>query len=650
VNRAAVAAFVAALALAPEVVLAADAPPWLAEAARLSPTAIESGADAVVLLDDVRVTVAEDGRITTRRTYAVRILTRGGADAASIREIYSTSSGSVRTMRGWLLIDGCTLELGRSETADIALVDNDVYNESRIKVLSAPDLFAPGIVFGGETEVVERSVFTQLEWALQDEWPVRTVRRSLSLPSGWDARAVTFNHRPLEAVRSGTTLVWELRDLAPVPEEPAGPASSGLVPRLAVSYIPTRRDLPGFDDWPSVSRWLATLADPQAAGHSTLTAKTKELTASAGSEIDRIRAVARYVQGIQYISIQTGVGRGGGYKPHQAFEVFTKNYGDCKDKANLMRTMLASIGLRAYLVTAYSGDPAYVRSEWPSPQQFNHAIVAVLVSGETRAAAVLEHGSLGRLLFFDPTDEQTPLGELPMHLQGSHGLIVSADGGPLVRMPLSNAEANPTTRRVDASVTADGTLHATVRSASAGHPASIERQIFRELRKDDYLRVIEADVRRQIPGAVLSVGKVGEDAATNRFELTMTLEAPGYAQIVQGRLMIVRPPQMNRLDLPTLPASVRRTPVLLDPLDERDTLELALPANASVDEVPEPQERRTSFGSFSIRWQAESGRVTRTVTLQIQRATVAPESYNDVRTFLDAFREAERLPVVLATR
>jgi Domain of Unknown Function with PDB structure (DUF3857)/Transglutaminase-like superfamily len=650
VNRTAVATLVAALALAPQVVLAADAPPWLARAARLSPTAVESSAEAVVLLDDVSVTVADDGRITTRRTYAVRILTRGGADAASMREIYSTSSGSVRTMRGWLLIDGRTLELGRSETADIALVDNDVYNESRMKVLSAPDLFAPGIVFGGETEVVERSVFTQLEWALQDEWPVRTVRRSLSLPPGWDARAVTFNHRPLDAVRSGATLVWELHDLAPVPDEPAGPASSGLVPRLAVSYIPTRRDLPGFDDWPSVSRWLATLADPQAASHATLTAKTKELTASAGSEIERIRAVARYVQGIQYISIQTGIGRGGGYTPHLAFEVFTKNYGDCKDKANLMRTMLASIGLRAYLVTAYSGDPTYVRTEWPSPQQFNHAIVAVVVGAETRASAVLEHGSLGRLLFFDPTDEQTPLGELPMLLQGSQGLIVSAAGGPLVRMPLSNAEANPTTRRVDASVTADGTLHATIRRASAGHPASIQRQIFRELRKDDYLHALEADVRRQIPGAVLSVGKVGEDAATNRFELTMTLEAPGYAQIVQGRLMIVRPPQMNRLDLPTLTASVRRTPVLLDPLDERDILELVLPANAVVDEVPEPQERRASFGSFSIRWQAQSGRVTRTVTLQIQRATVAPESYSDVRTFLDAFRDAERLPVVLTTR
>jgi hypothetical protein len=493
-------------------------------------------------------------------------------------------------------------------------------------------------------------VFTQIEWPLQDEWPVRSVRRALTLPPGWEARAVTFNHAPLEAARSSSTLVWELRDLPPFPDEPAGPSSSSVIPRLAVSYIPARRELPGFDNWPSVSRWLATLADPQSASHPTLTARTKELTGASRSEIERIRAIATYVQAVQYISIQTGVGRGGGYTPHAAIEVFTKNYGDCKDKANLMRTMLASIGIRAFLVTAYSGDPDYVRVEWPSPQQFNHAIVAIVVSPETRAGAVLEHPTLGRLLFFDPTDEQTPLGELPLHLQGSQGLIVSAGGGPLVQMPLSGPEANPSTRRVEASLTADGTLQATIHRASAGHPATIERQRFKDLRRDDYVRTLEAEFRRQIPGAALTVGTVGEDAATNRFRLTMSLQAAGYAQVVQGRLMIVRPPLMNRLELPTLTAPTRLTPIVLEPLDERDTLELTLPAGTAVDEMPEPRSRETPFGSFSIRWEAQNDRLTRTLSLRLYRAKVAPASYTDVRSFLEAFREAERLPVILVRR
>ena len=41
----------------------------------------------------------------------------------------------------------------------------------------------------------------------------------------------------------------------------------------------------------------------------------------------------------------------------QATEVFAKSYGDCKDKANLMRAMLKIVGITAFPVSIYSGDP-----------------------------------------------------------------------------------------------------------------------------------------------------------------------------------------------------------------------------------------------------------------------------------------------------
>jgi hypothetical protein len=44
----------------------------------------------------------------------------------------------------------------------------------------------------------------------------------------------------------------------------------------------------------------------------------------------------------------------------------------------------------------------------------------------------------------------------------------------------------------------------------------------------------------------------------------------------------------------------------------------------------------------------ERDRVVRTVTLRVPRATVPAQSYAPVRAFLDAFHEAQRLPVVLS--
>jgi hypothetical protein len=635
-----------ALCLLPASAGAADAPTWLQQAAKLPASALERGADAVVLQDDVRVTVADDGRITRRRTYAVRVLTRDGADAAAVREIYSTNGGDVRTMRGWLLIDGRVTELGRRETLDISLAENDIYNESRVRVLSADIPLAGGIVFGAETEVSERTVFTQLQWDLQDEWPVLQLRRSLTLPPGGEARSVTFNHAPLEPVRSGQTFTWTLRDLAPVVSEPAAPPASAVVARIAVTYTAPRGSS-AFDSWETVSTWLAGLADPQAEPAPTLTAKARELTAGATTELERIAAIGRYVQQVQYISIQTGLGRGGGYTPRNAADVLAKNYGDCKDKANLMRALLAAVGIKALLVAVYAGDPEYVRSEWPSPQQFNHAISAIVLSSESPLPAAGAHPSLGRVLFFDPTDEQTPVGELPLHLQGSQGLLILPRTGGLVRMPLSAPEANPSLRQVDATMDVRGTLRAVVRQVTAGDPASTERYLYRSLSRDEYARKLEADVQRQVAGARLTLGRVGNDPAGNQFEVILNIEAPGYAQTIRNRLLLVRPPELPRAGLPTLTPGPRRHAIVLDPREERDTFQLTLPEGVKVDELPQPHAMQTPFGRFSVTWRTSGTTVIRTLTLRLARTTLPPSANADVLAFMDAFRQADRLPVVL---
>ena len=645
-------ALVAAVAVAvvvavrPPAARAAEAPAWLQQASKLPASPLERTADAVVLQDEVQVTVSDDGRITKRRTYAVRVLTKAGADAAAVREIYSTSGGDVRTMRGWLLVDGRVSELGRGQTADLALADNDIYNESRLRVLRAAGPFAGGVVFGAETEVSERTVFTQLQWELQDEWPVLQLRRSLTLPPGGDVRSVTFNHAPVEPVRTGQTFTWALRDLAPIVSEPSAPPASTVVPRLAVTYTWPRTSS-AFDSWETVSGWLATLADPQAEAAPALTAKARELTANATTELERIAAIGRYVQQVQYISIQTGLERGGGYTPHKAGDVLAKNYGDCKDKANLMRALLAAVGVKAHLVAIYAGDPDYVRPEWPSPQQFNHAISAIQVAGDTALPAATAHPSLGRILYFDPTDEQTPLGELPLHLQGSQGLLVLPRAGGLVRMPLSAPEANPSLRQVDATLDPAGTLRATIRQVTAGDPASSERYLFRALKREEYARKLEADVQRQVTGAHLTLGQVGNDPSGNRFEVIMTLEAPGYAQTIQNRLLLVRPPELPRPGLPELTAGARRHAILLDPREERDTFQLTLPAGAKVDELPEPRAMDTPFGRFSVTWRSSGTTVSRTLTLRLARTTLPASANAEVLGFVEAFRQAERQPVVL---
>ena len=76
--------------------------------------------------------------------------------------------------------------------------------------------------------------------------------------------------------------------------------------------------------------------------------KVAELTASTPSSIGKIRALANFVQDdVRYVAIELGIG---GYQPHPASEVFSHRYGDCKDKATLLSTMLKEIGVESYYV------------------------------------------------------------------------------------------------------------------------------------------------------------------------------------------------------------------------------------------------------------------------------------------------------------
>ena len=152
--------------------------------------------------------------------------------------------------------------------------------------------------------------------------------------------------------------------------------------------------------------------------------------------------------------------------PHRAEETLAKNYGDCKDKSTLMRALLKAVGMDAYVTVISASDRNYVRHGVGFPMQFNHAIVAVHVSGGVSLPTVIQDDKLGRLLMFDPTDRTTPIGDLPEVEQGSYALVLAGLQGVLLKMPLLPASANRIDSSIEATIASDGGLKARVPSDS----------------------------------------------------------------------------------------------------------------------------------------------------------------------------------------
>lgn len=628
-----------------------DAPSWLRQAATMPVPAYDKKVSNVVLVDNSTVTVGDDGLVTTSWTYAIRILNREGRDEAVAAIGYETDMGKVKDFRAWLIRpSGQVKSYGKDQTIDQADL-NDVYDESRVKKIIAGDDAEPGAVFGFQTTTETRPFFYQSMWAFQETAPVLSSRLTVVLPTGWQASSVTFNHPDVPAVASGTTYTWELRDLPPLDLEPASPALSNIAPRLAVKYFPTEgAKNPGvraFESWKDVSRWYAELSDAQAMPDERIAAKARELTAGAATELDKIRAVGRYVQNIQYISVQIGVGR---WRPHAASEVMAKSYGDCKDKANLMRAMLRSLNIQSYPVLIFSGDPTYVQEAWVSPGQFNHCIIAVKVSDETKAPTVLTLPGLGRLLIFDATDDNTPVGDLPEDEQGSFALIAAGDSGTLMKMPETPPESNSIERQIEASLLADGSLSATVRERASGQRAVDYRREFRNLSRPEYLNRVERRISRGATAAKISKVEPTDRRVEGRFDLDIDFSALGYGQLMQDRLLVFKPALISRRESLFLTEAVRRYPIVLYAHAFDETLHLKLPAGFIVDELPDPLKLEGPFGSYKSTYEVKDNELIFTRTLAQKGGTIPVAQYQTVRTFFEKIRASEQSPIVLARK
>jgi hypothetical protein len=629
-----------------------DAPAWLQQAAAQTPPTYDKSVQAVVLLNDQTTSVGENGRVIMTRNYAVRILVREGREEAVAREIYQTDTGKVRDMRAWLIRPSVPVKrYGKDQVLDVSLAANDVYNEYRVKAIVAVDDADAGSVFGCEVSTEDQSIFSQFEWDFQDQNPTLRSRFTLTLPDGWSSTSVTFNHQKIDPVASGSTFSWELRNLPPIESEPMSPPVSNLAPRIAVNYFPGQASanvrVKTFADWAAVARWMAELEDPQVTMSDALKAKTNELTANAKTEYEKIQAIGRYVQSVKYISIQTGVGRGGGYRPHAATEVFTKSYGDCKDKANLMRAMLKIVGIQSFPVSIYSGDPLYVRAEWPSPQQFNHCIIAIKVSDPTKAPTIIEQSKFGRLLIFDPTAEDTVVGDLPSYLQGSLALIDSPDSDALVSMPSTPPESNLLERQIDASLDTEGALKATIREKAIGQFAAEYRGEFRSQSRQDYVKTIEHRVSGGAAAAKVNRIDPRDDLSTGGFNLDIDFAAPSYAQIMQDKLLVFKPAIVSRRDSLPLTKSQRAHPIVLRSYAYSETVRVKLPAGFAVDEMPDAVKLDTPFGSYATSYEVKDGELIFSRKLVQHSTTIPVEQYNSVRSFFERIRAAEQAPVVL---
>ena len=633
---------------------ASDAPQWMHAVASAPLPAHDDKTDAVVLYEEVNVNVISVDKVKTQVRVVFKILRPSGRDYGMVGASFNPHS-KISGLRGWCIpAQGKDYEVKDKDAVEIALpkVDGgELISDVRDKVLQipAPD---PGNIVGYEYEKEEQPMVLQKVWDFQREIPVRESHYSLQLPSGWAYRALWFNYPESKPTESGTLLQWAVSDVKSIRAEPEMPPLAGVSGQMVVSFFPQGgASLRGFSNWTEMGNWYLNLTNGRRDASPEIKKQVASLTASAQTPLDKMRALAQFLQhDIRYVGIYFGIG---GFQPHAAPDVFTHRYGDCKDKATLLSSMLSQIGVDSYYVVINSERGSVTTETAANINAFDHVILAIKLPAnvsDPSLIATVQHPRLGTLLYFDPTNEMTPFGEIGGYLQANYGLLVTPEGGELVELPKQPSAMNSIQRTGTLTLDPMGTLRGEVNETRLGDRASAERWRLRTVTKDaDRVKPIEDLLAGSLSLFNITQANILNLHQTDQpFGFHYKFEAQNYAKNAGG-LLLVRPRVLGVKTSGLLETKEPRKFAIEfeGPSRDTDNFEITIPAGYVVDDIPPAVDADYSFASYHAKTEVKGNVIHYSRTLEVKELSVPVARADELKKFYRIIAGDERNTVVL---
>jgi Domain of Unknown Function with PDB structure (DUF3857)/Transglutaminase-like superfamily len=625
-----------------------SAPDWLRQLTKVTLPKYPDEADAVVLLDDETLNVRDNGDMYTTYRRAVKILRPGGKEYGAFYAYFDKDT-KIESMKAWCITDkGQEFQLKEKDAVETSPWSDAMYEDARLKALKVPASEVGSYVAVEYTQRHRPYAFSE-NWSFQEHVPVKTARLTLNLPSGWEYQYHFANWAEKKPANSGgNSWTWQIEDIPGIEHEQQMPAAASLEGRMVVSFFSATLQASRMDSWSDVARWADALNAGRRIPTPQMQAKVAELARGGATPEEKMRALASYVQrSVRYVEISIGIG---GYQSHMAGDTFAHSYGDCKDKATLLITMLHEAGIEAYLTLVHHRR-GVVNPATPSPFTFDHAIVAIKVPEGVDTAslyAIVDDPKLGKILFFDPTNDKVPFGMIPGYEQTSYALVVANNGGELVQMPKLAPALNRLMRVAHLQLAPDGSLSGEVEELRSGEEAANMRAHLESIDKDKRVKYFEALLSSFLDRSKLTYASIsGLDKHDEPLILRYKFEAANYAKSA-GDLMLLRPRVLGENASGIAEDKKRRYAVSYERTKlQSDLVDIKLPPGYKVDELPGPTEVTAPFAEYKSKIEAKDDKIYYNRMYTVKDLQVPLEDMGALRTFMRGVAADERNAAVL---
>ena len=395
------------------------------EALRQASETVKPGKDseATVLLNETHFTFDAAGRATEVRHRIYRVETQEGVNGWSEVSAqwapWHQSKPDIKART--ITADGAVHTLDPKTLADLPVHEDTpaVYSDAR-KFGGPLPAVAPQAIVEEEVTLTDTAPFfssgTTTERSFAWYVPVNKTRAVLSYPESSPIRYKLYLLPQISITKSSANNVETITlEQGPLPAYPQDP--DHLPPDLVLYPV---LEFTTGTTWQKVAAEYARLSDEKLrlADVQPVMAKidTKE-----GTRVQVIRRiVAALHSNVRYTGVEFGESN---LVPQFPSETLKRKYGDCKDKAALLVTMLRSAGIAANLALLDAGLGLDIDPDLPGMGVFDHAIVYVPPAGS------------GKELWIDATAQYSQVGTLPWADYGRRALVISADTDSLTKTP-----------------------------------------------------------------------------------------------------------------------------------------------------------------------------------------------------------------------
>ncbi len=624
-------------------------PDWVTAAAAQKLPAYPPETNAVVLLDDTTFTVAPDGRATEHYRHVVKILRPQGRDDARVFVNFDKDT-KILSLHVWSIgPDGHQYALKDNEITELGYPgQGNFFEDIKAKSATAPGR-DPGGVIAYEYEQRSRPYLTEKTWFFQGDLPSLSQSFTLELPPGYTYSTVWAHHNQVKAIDlENQRFRWEMNNVPAIDLDHVllRPSEFSLAGRMTIHYAGPGSPAVNKATWQSIGEWYEMLAKDRLVATPEIAAKANELATGKADFYDKTEAIAEFVQKqIRYFVIEVGIG---GNQPHFAGDIFRNRYGDCKDKATLLSSMLSSVGIHSALVMV-DDRRGVIDPDAPSIVG-DHMIAAIEVpkgysSPKLRSLVTSKTGR--QYLIFDPTSEKTAFGQLEHNLQGSYGLIVEGFDSQIVKFPVLSPDLNTLQRSASFRLQPDGSLTGIISEKRFGDISEGRRALYTMGNAKEQTQFLDRVLGQDFTAFSVADFKVQNAEALNKdLTTSYSITADHFAKSM-GSLLMVRPRVLGSEGLET-DRKARHVPInLRETMQAKDDFTIELPPGYTVDEMPDPVKLDLDFASYESSSTVKDNVLHYTRTYTVREVTLPADRYSDVQKLAEVIAADEQSRAVL---